>query len=179
MEDINNGMNNMNFFLVGLLSLIVIMVLMVIVVNTFGNLPGGESPLSQSETVLLNNGTNVNLISNALTLTANVKNRTWLDFDGVNDNVTVNIPFSKSTISIWFKNATTNWTNIIVAGTDKYINNSLDNTWNFIPYYLSGDNVILGMSDSSTFLNVSLDEVRTYEVILNSSQISEVYNEGR
>ena len=106
-------------------------------------------------------------------------NTTWLEFDGANDVATLTVTQSKATVSLWFQNETTGWTSLIKAGADTYIDGALDNTWNFFPYFISGDVITIGKSDGSTFLDVDIDEFRVYESALNSSDVTIVFEEGR
>lgn len=105
-------------------------------------------------------------------------NNTWLDCI-IDSSLLVNINESKETVSIWFKNDTTPWTSLIKSGDNIYINGSLDTNWTWLPYYISGDDLIFCKSNTSTFLNISIDTIRIYEQELNSNEVTQIYNYGK
>jgi len=137
--------------------------------------------LSKSETLVSDYLVSNSLIETPENSIATVKvyNQTWLDFDGVNDKVDMEVLQSKSTISLWFKNDTYDWLSIINSGSNIYINNILNTTWTGSPYYIDGDNIYLGKTDAITFVKCSIDEFRVYEQELNISEVGEVYSDGR
>lgn len=110
-------------------------------------------------------------------LTAKAYNRTWIDCDGVNDLFAFDITTSRAVLTYWYKNATTNWTSVILNGEDEYVNGVSATA--FKPYYLSGDTYTFCKTDATTFLNVSIDEVRVYETKLTALEVAEVYADGR
>jgi len=115
----------------------------------------------------------------ASSLTATVKNRTWLEFDGVNDYIFISY---NNTISFWFRNFTTEWTHLInSSGTaiSVYINGTKDNSWNYFPFYSNGTHWIIGKSNASAFENVSIDNIQIYNEWINETKATEIYNEGR
>ena len=107
-----------------------------------------------------------------------VNNKTWINCT-TSDSLVVDINKSKATVSVWFANSTTDWTSLIKSGGDIYIDGYLDAGWTWIPYYVSGDDLIFCKSDISTFLDVSIDAIRVYENALNSTEALEVYEYGR
>lgn len=137
-----------------------------------------EDVLINSEFILANNGSAQTLSQTPVTLSATRLNDTWLNCT-VDDSLTVTVSEDKTTISVWFANSTTDWTSLINSNNDIYINGSLDGSWTFLPYYITGDDIIFCKTDGSTFLNVSVDAIRVYGVELNSTQVLEVYNYGR
>ncbi len=105
-------------------------------------------------------------------------NRTWINCT-TSDSLVVEITENKATVSVWFANATSDWTSLIKAGSDIYIDGTLDAGWTWLPYFVSGDIITFCKSDGSTFLDVSVDEIRVYEKELNSTEVTTVFNDGR
>lgn len=134
---------------------------------------------SNSQNILSNDSATLSPIGLGITSNlALIKNKTWLNCS-TDDSIVFEVSQSKATISLWFNNATTDWTSIIKSDGDIYIDGSLDGSWVFLPYFISADTITLCKSDGSTFLNVSIDEVRVYETALNSSEVTAVFNDGR
>ncbi len=163
-----------------ILTIVLIGVLVVISIFIFVVLGDNftSSRESFNETILNASGIQTSLQETPTSLTAQSYNQTWLEFDGVNDVLEVEVNQSKPTISLWFKNDTHDWTNVVKTGEIIYINNISDATWTYFPYYLNGDTIYIGKTNDSTFVNVSIDEFRTYETILNNIEVGEIYNEG-
>ena len=140
-----------------------------------------KNTLSSNQNILTETTETLSPVGDGITsLTATGKNQTWLEFDGVNDALTLTVTQSKATISLWFKNATTTeWNSIIMSDGNIYINGTLNNDWTFLPYFISGDIITIGKSDGLTFLDVDIDEFRVYETALNSTDVLTVYGEGR
>jgi len=132
-----------------------------------------------SNTILADNGTSTTLHTDTETLSvsATSKNRTWLSFDGVNDYM--NIPNDNyETVSFWYKNTTTAWQNVINSSGTIYVNGSINDT-NLFPIHYNGTNYLFGQTDSTTFVNVSIDEIRYYNGTINSTIAEAIYNAGR
>jgi len=135
---------------------------------------------SGNSTVLTNSLDTLSPIGDGITSYAvTTYNDTWIDCDGVDDYVYVIISESKATVSLWFKNSTTDWTSIIRADGNNYIDGSLDAGWDFLPYYTNADTLTFCKTNSTEYLNVSIDTIRVYEQSLNSTEVTEVYNYGR
>jgi hypothetical protein len=111
-----------------------------------------------------------------LTSSITTPNQTWINFDGVNDYVNLTIS-GYSTISFWYKTSTqSSWTNLINSSGTIYINGSAS-AITIYPIYQNG--LILQIGYNGTYFNGSIDEIRTYNFNLNSTQATEIYNEGR
>ncbi len=174
------GLNTTVLFIVALLILAVMAFVLIIIVSIFA---GTQEPIISSSVndyiSNIDNPTTISGIGKGLTSLASTrKNDTWLNCS-IDDSITLEVTQSKSTITLWFNNETTDWTSIIKAGGNIYINGALENTWTFFPYFISGDDITLCKSDGSTFLNVSIDEFRVYESALNTTEVTTVFNEGR
>jgi len=137
---------------------------------------------SSNQSILSDNGTSTTIspIGTGITsLTATAINNSWLSFDGVNDYAY--LPYNY-TISLWFKNDTSDWTQLInSSGTidSTYINGILNDTWTYFPFYSNGTDWILGKSDGSTFEEVKIDQIEIYDEWINSTKSMDIYNEGR
>lgn len=143
--------------------------------NAFNN----SVSLTNSTVILIGNSTTISPIGTGISsFSVQTYNNTWLNCT-TNDVVSLNVTETKATLSIWFKNSTTDWTSIIKSGANTYVDGALNNSWAFYPYYINGTMIYLCKTDASTFLTVSIDEFRVYEVALNSTEVLEVYNEGR
>ena len=136
----------------------------------------GLQTTSINQTLLADNGSAQTLTETPITLTATGRNRTWVGCDGTNDLLT--IPFDVS-ISFWYKNETVDWQHVVNTSEGKTFVNGTDSTPFLIPFYVSGDNYILCKTDATTFVNVSIDEIKTYDGFVNESTALEIYNEGR
>ena len=113
-----------------------------------------------------------------LSLSAQVYNNTW--FNCTDDYINHTSPTIKRSISLWYNNDSgEGWISYIKSGYYTYINGELQSSWNYEPYFIEGNSITFCMSDSSTFVNVSIDQVRLYNDTLNIAEIQEVYNEGR
>ena len=105
-------------------------------------------------------------------------NQTWLDFDGVNDNLILPID-NVISISFWYKNETTDWQHLVNASGTIYLNGSVETNYYLYPIYNNGSDVFIGKEDAITFTNISIDDFRTYSINLSSNQITEIFNGGR
>lgn len=174
----NFGLTNVQLFFVAVLMIGIISYVMITI---FGSLTSNniipQQTSSSSSSSLYTSAQTLTSGEGITSLSVQTYNRTWLNCS-TDDYITVTTETSKSAISLWFTNETTEWTSLIKSGDNVYINNVLNEDWNFFPYYISGDNVIICKSDISTFLNVSIDEFRIYETSLTLEEIEEVYNEG-
>lgn len=110
-------------------------------------------------------------------LNAQSYNQTWLEFDGNNDYLQVTSTDNAS-ISFWYKNATVGWQHIVNATSTSYVNGS-SGTPLLYPIYYNGTDYMLGKSDSTTFDDVDIDDFRIFNYILNSSDVSTLYSNGR
>ncbi len=74
---------------IAILTLVAVAVLVIISIVIFVNLRESfpQETLSDNETILADNGTTTALAQTPTSLTATMKNTTWLSFDGVNDEV--------------------------------------------------------------------------------------------
>ena len=135
---------------------------------------------SSSDTVLTNNGTTITLSQTPITSpTVTANNQTWLEFDGVNDFAYIDY---NHTISLWFKNETTDWTNLINSSGSNYniyLNGIINTTNPYFPFYYNSSNWILGKSNATTFEKVYIDNIRLYNEWINETDATEVYNLGR
>jgi len=152
----------------------------IILEETFNNAVSMDSSsINTSESILTDNGTTTTLSYSPFsgTTSAITLNRTWLDFNGVNNflNISDN---SYSAVSFWYKNKTTNWQNIINSSGTIYVNGSVG-TQLLYPVYFDGSDYLFGKTNTTNFINVSIDEIRFYNGTINSSIALEVYNEGR
>ena len=101
----------------------------------------------------------------------------WLECDGTNDLIILPL---NSSISFWYKNATTtNWQHVINSSDgETYVNGSTA-TPKLQPFYSNDTNYILCKKDSTTFTDVDIDEIRLYNGTINSSMAEEIYDAGR
>lgn len=135
---------------------------------------------STSDTILAANGTTSTLTQTPTTFTsATAKNRTWLEFDGTNDVLTVSDD-SFVTISFWYKNATeTKWQHILNTSGILYQNGTEVDSITLYPLYSDGSDWFFGKTDGSTFVDVDIDEIRFYNATLNSSEVTSIYENER
>jgi len=133
-----------------------------------------------SDFILADNGTETTLSNNPSTWTsATVKNRTWLDFDGTNDVLTVS-DVNYRTISFWYKNSTTtNWQHIINTSNILYWNGTEVSELPLYPLFTDGTDWFFGKSDAGTFVEVDIDEITFYNDTINSTVITEIFNNER
>jgi len=128
---------------------------------------------SHNETVLTN--TTQTLSQTPTTYSAQSYNDTYLDFDGTDD---LNVSLGSDTInstSLWFKNDTTDWTNIINSSNNIYVNGALDGAWTFFPYTIINNSFI----QFGYGYVISLDQIELFNYQLNTTQITEVYSNGK
>lgn len=165
-----------------IVSVVVIGILLIIGIFIYGSMQ--EELFYEEETVSSNFIPSSSYIftTDVSGFSGNVYNKTWIDCDGVNDYFYVLITESKSTVSLWFKNETTNWTSYIKSYDDVYINGVLESSWDFSPFFYveaPSELIIFCASSAGQYLNISIDAVRVYEQKLNSTEVLEVYNYGR
>ncbi len=129
-----------------------------------------------SELILSNTLTsNVLIATPSIWNSATVHNQTWLDFDGVDDVLVNN---RSDTISFWYKNTTTDWTFIVNSSGTLYVNGTIG-TPGIYPIYDDGVNMNFGKTDATTFINVSIDDIRTYGAIIDSELVNLTFQDGR
>ena len=125
------------------------------------------------ETFLVENTKTLN--GTPVTLTAQVYNNTWLDFDGV-DNYVLSERYD--TISFWYKNSTVDWTFIVNSSGTLYVNGVVG-TPDIFPVYDNSTNMFLGKTGASTFFNGSIDDFRGYDSSIDSVLANLTYLGGR
>lgn len=174
MEKERFNIDLVNIFIVGLLALVVLSIVSLIVINSLDD----SSPILQAsfnETILSSNGTSNTLTYLPVTFSAIRKNKTWLEFDGTNDNA---VSIRYDTISFWYKNTTVNWTFIVNSSGTIYVNGSLG-TAGIYPVYDDGSNMFLGKIDGATFFNGSIDDFRGYNNSIDAELVNLTYYGGR
>ena len=135
---------------------------------------GSQTILSANSTETSISPTGSGVISDSATYT----NRTWLEFDGNNDVLTIT-DNSYTTLSFWYKNSTQSvWQNIINSSGTIYVNGSSDGEYIY-PVYDDGTYYYFGKSDGSTFVDIEIDEIRFYNGSINSTTATEIYEDGR
>jgi hypothetical protein len=162
------------------LILISLGVLVIMAIFIFVDL-GDSSPTitsSSSQTVLIDSTATLSPIGDGITSSnANANNDTWLEFDGVDDVVTVTSSIINS-ITFWYKNTTTDWTFIANSSGTTYVNGTTGVPELFPVYYNSTD-YQLGKTNDSTFVNVSIYDFRVYSRELNEGEPLGLYLLGR
>jgi len=136
---------------------------------------------SSSKFILSDNGTDTELSPtgegiNSYSFKKN--NRTWLNFS-TDDYAYLDYNY---TISLWFRNSTTNWTHLVNSSGSRntiYVNGSEDNSWDFFPFYYNESHWVLGKINSSDFVDVEIDSIKIYNEWINETKAEEIYNEGR
>ena len=169
-------------------SMIVRGMTILLAVILFGALATYIGQVSESDEVYNNvDSTQTILTSSTDTLTpigegitsseVKANNDTWLDFDGVNDYVSVNLDVFNST-TFWYKNETSDWIFVVNSSGTLYVNN-VSETPNQYPVYYDGSTYFIGKNDSTHFFNGSMDDFRVYNMTLVIGDINNLYSGGR
>ena len=111
------------------------------------------------------------------TATVTRQNSTWLDFDGVDDYLF--IPDNEYiSISLWVKDNSTNWINIVNSSDLLYEDNNTVGSLTLNPFKYNATGWYLGMNESG-FFNGSIDTIKFYNDTMNESQVSNIFADGR
>ncbi len=165
------------FILFLLMSVLFGMILFVQIFLIIGNanIDSFEDDRNTVQLVYLNNSVKlVNFFSSPI---VKALNETWLEFDGVNDVVTILSP--DTVISFWYRNiTTTDWINIVNNSGTTYVDGVLGSPIQY-PVFFNGSEYFIGQTGSSSFFNGSMDEVRIYDRLLTVEEIIFLFNLGR
>jgi len=107
---------------------------------------------------------------------ASIKNQTWLDFDGVNDVLTIN-DNGYVTVAFWYDNTTTSdWVLYVNTSGILYVDGNEIGAFPVNFYYSDGSKYYFGKEDATTFKNGSIDNIRFYNSTINETVIDALYN---
>ena len=161
-------------------SVILMVVFVSLVINSVLDSAGAsceDTTSSKVEAVLMESSTTLSPIGSEISSSSvKANNDTWLEFDGINDFMTLNST-SVTSISFWYKNDTT-WYNVVNVSGTLYVDGSVA-TPDLYPIYNDGSDFYFGKTDATTFVKVSVDEIRTFSNELSTEQITAIYNGGR
>jgi len=162
------------------LIIILIGVLVIISIVIFVTLGDTSNPItdSTSNTILSNSGTENTLSPTGdriTSLTATALNQTWLDFDGVDDEVVLTSNEITS-ISFWYKNETLDWTFITNSSGTLYVNAVATSPAQF-PVIYNGSDYLVGKENSTDFFNGSIDDFRVYDSTLEQELVTLIFDD--
>lgn len=100
------------------------------------------------------------------------------EFDGVDDwfNASFNTPYS--TISFWFKNATTNWVYIVNSSNAIYVNGTSVGALPILPINITLNSISIGISPNGIYYKGTLDELLIWNRTLTADEIYRDYLAG-
>ena len=111
-------------------------------------------------------------------LTATSYNDTWIYCDGTDDYLNVS-DYDSLSVSFWYNSSTSGtWQHVVNNSVTTYVNGS-EATPDEYPVYYDGDYYYFCKTDASTFWEGMIDEVKLYNTILNSTEVSDIYSDGR
>lgn len=171
------GLGTVKVVIIAVMFIAIIVIASIIALSSMADIQAETGSATQNnETFISVYESNNSLIhTNITSLSATRKNDTWLEFDGVDDNVESE---RYNTISFWYKNATTDWTFIVNSSGTLYVNGSLG-TPGIYPIYDNGINMYLGKLNSSFFFNGSMDDFRGYNNSIDAELVNLTYLGGR
>jgi len=133
---------------------------------------------SVSEFILTDNGTANTLTQTPTSFTsATNKNRTWLNFDGIDDFVEI-ADNSYKTISYWVNDTSNAWIHVINTSNILYENGNevASLTLNSIKQNSTG--WFIGINSSDPFAG-NIDRIRFYNDTINETVVNEIFDNGR
>jgi len=173
-------LGTVKLFLIGLLIIGVVAITVLLVFLSFDGLTQSfaqTDPGVSSKVVQYNVATTVAGAEGGLaSINPQRYNQTYLNFDGVDDVAT--IVSSDTTISFWYKNQTSDWFHVVNSSGTTYVNGGTA-TPDEYPVNFNGTQYDLGKTNATHFFNGSIDEVRVYDIQLNSEEVILLYNLGR
>ncbi len=160
----------------GIIVVIGVAVLVIVAIFIFATLADASPvPLQNAnETFLVQS--QQTLDQTPISLTSQRLNTTWLDFDGINDVVTISS--TDQVITFWYKNLTSDWIFVVNNSGVTYVDGSLATPVQF-PVFFDLTDYFIGKTDGSTFFAGSIDEIRIYDTILTTEDIVFLFNLGR
>lgn len=135
---------------------------------------GKFGSVSVSETFLVESSKTLD--GSPFIITSKKLNRTWIKFDGINDFAT--ITSNEEVISFWYSEDLLTWTFVVNNSGTLYTNASIGSP-SLYPIYYDGSSYIFGKTNSTNFVNVSIDEVRLYNTQKTLEEIELLYILGR
>ena len=136
---------------------------------------GEFEDFSSSQTILTETTETISPIGDGITsLTATALNQTWLDFDGIDDVVTLTSDEITS-ISFWYKNETLDWTFITNSSGTLYVDGVAATPEQF-PVIYNGSDYLIG-KEGAVFFNGSIDDFRVYDSTLDAELVGLIYGD--
>ena len=165
-------------FLIGLI--VMIFVLMSGEISDTLDVPSSSNDsYAVSDTFISNLSFNNSLTYNNVTsLSATVKNRTWLSFDGTDDVLLIDNG-SYETISFWVNNSTVAWTHVVNTSGVLYENGDEVSSLTLYPAYHNITDWYIGMTNRTYYANCYVDEIKFYNNTINETIVDRDYVAGR
>lgn len=110
-------------------------------------------------------------------LTAKYKNQTWLEFDGVDNVITLDSDETTS-VTFWYKNETSDWIFVTNSSGTLYTD-SVSGAPEQFPIFHDGSDYLIGKEGSSDFFNGSIDDFRLYDSTLEQELVDLIFAGGR
>ncbi len=174
----SSSINKTLLIIVGIAMIAFVLVILLVIFNNLPNTFQRSSPSASSFYISTSSPNALTPVGEGIiSLSATRKNQTWLEFDGVDDEVVVNSNFINS-ISFWYKNKTSDWIFVTNSSGTLYVN-SVENTPSQYPVYYDGTDYFIGRENESLFFNGSIDDFRVSDSTLDQTLINLIYADGR